>query len=269
MQNKLVVTVLFVLLLVPIVVLAKELPIFYIDSVSPNPAVYGQTVTFKGHGYDQDGSIIAYDWGSSLDGHLSDQANFSTNKLSVGTHKIFFTVKDNDGQWSGMLSITLVVKPVPTQEPEQPPEQAQEIEIEPRLEISPSVEMLAPDSLILYQNRTTVAKIFIKNIGDVRDTYDVLISGIEWAETGNQSFAIEAGKSITVDLYLSPSNAGDFSVQIAVSSKNYENVKDISTISLKVKEPIVEVEKNFFLYTLITGIAIISIIALVFLYPKP
>ncbi|MEM2388529.1 MAG: Ig-like domain-containing protein, partial [Candidatus Thermoplasmatota archaeon] len=52
-------------------------PIAYIDSISPNPANYGQAVNFVGHGSDSDGTIVEYNWRSSIDGFLSNQASFS------------------------------------------------------------------------------------------------------------------------------------------------------------------------------------------------
>jgi len=39
-------------------------PTAYIDSISPNPATRGQSVSFGGHGADSDGSIAAYRWRS-------------------------------------------------------------------------------------------------------------------------------------------------------------------------------------------------------------
>jgi hypothetical protein len=75
-------------------------PIAYIDSISPNSAMQGDTVTFTGHGVDFDGNIVAYNWASSIDGFLSDQASFSTSTLSLGEHTIYFKVQDNNGVWS-------------------------------------------------------------------------------------------------------------------------------------------------------------------------
>jgi len=89
----------------------NKLPTAYIDSVSPNPAYKGQTVWFSGHGTDPDGSIVTYEWRSSIDGFLSSSSSFSTSSLSVGTHTIYFRVKDNAGAWSPEATITLKVKP--------------------------------------------------------------------------------------------------------------------------------------------------------------
>lgn len=37
-------------------------PTAIIDSISPAPAMQGQTITFTGHGADSDGTIVAYNW---------------------------------------------------------------------------------------------------------------------------------------------------------------------------------------------------------------
>lgn len=88
------------------------LPTAYIDSISPSPATQGATVTFTGHGTDPDGTVVAYNWRSSIDGQLSSSASFSTSILSVGTHTIYFKVEDNNGSWSSEVSTTLVINTV-------------------------------------------------------------------------------------------------------------------------------------------------------------
>ncbi len=84
-------------------------PVAYIDSITPNPSVQGQTVQFKGHGYDEDGSITICEWSSSIDGLLSDSCSFETSKLSAGKHTIYFRVRDDKGAWSNTASLTLNV----------------------------------------------------------------------------------------------------------------------------------------------------------------
>jgi PKD repeat protein len=85
------------------------LPSAYIDSMSPNPADSGASVSFSGHGSDSDGTIAGYSWDSSINGHLSDSASFSTAALSGGTHTISFSVKDDDGAWSSVVTQSLAV----------------------------------------------------------------------------------------------------------------------------------------------------------------
>ena len=92
-------------------------PIAYIDAISPQAASQGEQISFNGHGADSDGSIVAYNWRSSIDGQLSTSDSFSTPSLSIGAHTIFFKVKDSDGQWSVEVASTLTVT-----KPNKPPE---------------------------------------------------------------------------------------------------------------------------------------------------
>ena len=87
-------------------------PTAYIDSISSNPATQGETVTFTGHGDDPDGSIVAYNWRSSIDGQLNTSASFSRSTLSVGTHTIYFKMQDNNGTWSNEVSKILTINPL-------------------------------------------------------------------------------------------------------------------------------------------------------------
>ncbi|MBE0426200.1 MAG: putative Ig domain-containing protein [Nitrospirae bacterium] len=90
-------------------------PTAYIDSITPNPALPGETVSFSGHGTDADGNIAAYQWESSINGLLSNLASFSKSDLSAGTHTISFRVQDNEGAWSAPVTQTLVVGTIPTE----------------------------------------------------------------------------------------------------------------------------------------------------------
>jgi hypothetical protein len=91
--------------------LSNQLPTAYIVSITPNPAVAGQEVTFIGNGSDPDGWITRYRWTSSIDGWLSGLWNFSTSSLSVGVHSITFDVQDNYNEWSSPFSASFEVKP--------------------------------------------------------------------------------------------------------------------------------------------------------------
>ena len=97
-----------------------QVPVAYIDSISPNPATQGtHTVSFTGHGTDPDGSVVGYNWRSSKDGQLSTSSSFSkaASGLSVGTHTIYFKVKDDDGAWSTEVTSILTISSAP--QPEQ------------------------------------------------------------------------------------------------------------------------------------------------------
>jgi len=94
-------------------------PVAYVDSISPNPVVQGQTVNFNGHGTD-DGTIIGWEWRSSKDGVLSNSEDFSSSSLSVGTHTIKFGVKDDDDKWSEYVERTLKITLPESQENQKP-----------------------------------------------------------------------------------------------------------------------------------------------------
>jgi len=89
----------------------NQRPVAYIDSASPNPAVYGQEVSFSGHGTDPDGdgTVVGYNWRSSMDGPLSSYSSFDTSSLSLGSHIIYFKVKDTSGDWSDEKTISLTI----------------------------------------------------------------------------------------------------------------------------------------------------------------
>jgi len=83
-----------------------------IDTVSPNPAEPGQAVHFAGHGECSRGhNITAYEWKSSRDGIIGNQASFDRSDLSVGSHDISLRVQCSEGTWSDWAawSVPLVV----------------------------------------------------------------------------------------------------------------------------------------------------------------
>ncbi|MFC1676088.1 PKD domain-containing protein [Planctomycetota bacterium] len=88
-------------------------PAAFIDSIVPNPASVGQTVTFDCHGEDSDGNVAAYSWESSIDGNLSDANTFSTSQLSLGEHTIILTVYDDKGLASDPVAENLTVEEAP------------------------------------------------------------------------------------------------------------------------------------------------------------
>jgi len=92
-------------------------PIAYQPTIYPNPATYGDSVSFSGSGSDSDGYIAGYNWRSSIDGQLSTYSEFSTSNLSVGTHTIYFKVQDNEGAWSSEKIASLTINPTGNQEP--------------------------------------------------------------------------------------------------------------------------------------------------------
>ena len=69
---------------------------------------YGEAITFLGD-WSDDGQVIKYFWRSSIDGYLSDAIQFTKKNLSVGQHKIYLKVKDDDGEWSLEKSIDVII----------------------------------------------------------------------------------------------------------------------------------------------------------------
>jgi hypothetical protein len=88
-------------------------PVATITSISPSPAYEGDTVEFVGEATDPDpGDVIAaYKWTSDIDGLLNEEATFTTDTLSLGTHIISFEAQDGRGEWSEPATETLIVKP--------------------------------------------------------------------------------------------------------------------------------------------------------------
>jgi hypothetical protein len=90
----------------------NQVPVATINSIDPDPAVEGESVSFEGSGWDPDGSIVEYDWRSDVDGQLSSDPSFSTTDLSVGPYTIYFRVKDDKGTSSPEVSRTLTIDPL-------------------------------------------------------------------------------------------------------------------------------------------------------------
>ncbi len=87
------------------------LPIAQIDAILPATATSGSTITFSGHGTDIDGTITSYEWRSNIDGFLSNLQSFTSPTLSVGTHIVYFKVKDSALEWSDETSGAVVITP--------------------------------------------------------------------------------------------------------------------------------------------------------------
>jgi hypothetical protein len=82
----------------------KTKPVANNMSISHTDTNNETSISFSGSGYDPDGgSITDYNWRSSIDSYLNDQASFS-KKLSVGNHTIYYKVKDDEGVWSDEIS---------------------------------------------------------------------------------------------------------------------------------------------------------------------
>jgi parallel beta-helix repeat protein len=87
----------------------NQAPIASIDEITPNPAIQGESVIFRGHGTDDDGVITAYKWTSSKDGTIGTTSSFIRSNLSSGTHTIYFQVKDAT-EWSTQIVSSLTIQ---------------------------------------------------------------------------------------------------------------------------------------------------------------
>lgn len=121
-------------------------PFAIIESISPDFAIEGEDVFFKGNYTDFENNIKEILWKSDIDEFLSDKIDFSINNLSVGEHTITFKVKDNYGVWSKeVISKLEIIKRLP------------------KLEI---LEIINQESALENQNVTINVK--IKNIGYIQ-----------------------------------------------------------------------------------------------------
>ena len=59
---------------------SNELPVAYIDAITPPTITVGEDATLQGHGIDTDGTIVAYRWRSNIDGPLGVNASIVTNE---------------------------------------------------------------------------------------------------------------------------------------------------------------------------------------------
>jgi len=92
----------------------NENPIATIDSISPNPADEGETVHFRGHGTDSDGTVEAWEWSSDIDGVFATTEDTDYSGLSTGTHTISYRVQDDSDDWSEYDTDTLEINKKPT-----------------------------------------------------------------------------------------------------------------------------------------------------------
>lgn len=93
-----------------ITIRAGPRPDAHIRSIAPSPAKVGENILFQGLGLDN-GNLTRYEWRSNLDGELYNGTsdNFTLDDLSLGNHRIYFMVQDEDGLWSQEVDRQLAV----------------------------------------------------------------------------------------------------------------------------------------------------------------
>ena len=95
----------------------RERPTAMIESITPNPALLNDTITFSAAPFDcRCGVITEYVWRSDRNGDLftGEHHEFSTSGLNPGEHTIFLKVKDSYGIWSEEDSADLLMNMQPT-----------------------------------------------------------------------------------------------------------------------------------------------------------
>lgn len=89
-----------------------EIPIAIIDSILPNPALYNETIAFKGHGHDNE-RVIRYKWHSNISEIIYEgtESNFTIKNMVAGNHTITFQVQNGIGTWSRPVKSFLMILP--------------------------------------------------------------------------------------------------------------------------------------------------------------
>ena len=95
---------------------ANQPPTAVIDTILPKNTEEDFPILFRGHGQDQDGSIIAYEWKRWNDVVFGSQPVFVTTlpQSPEFGNIISFKVQDNDSAWSDAVTQSVTVLPVGT-----------------------------------------------------------------------------------------------------------------------------------------------------------
>ncbi len=103
----------------PLIVPWNLAPKAWIDSISPNPVIKRENVTFAGNGSDSDGRVVTYIWSSNRQGtfYNGPPAVFNYSGMKKGEHQITFKVIDNEDKASKTKRWNLTVLPVPNVRP--------------------------------------------------------------------------------------------------------------------------------------------------------
>ena len=101
---------------VSMVLLVHPVPRVTSMSIVPVFQHSGSPVVFYARGNVDGGSIVKYNWSSSLDGYMGNESEFSSRELSNGTHVISVHALDDKGIWSDERSMTITVNGRPRAE---------------------------------------------------------------------------------------------------------------------------------------------------------
>ncbi len=96
----------------PSLPILPDRPVAHIDPIQRKSTSQGTTIDFNGSGTPRGGAqIVGYKWYDDMGNELSEGNHFSKSDLAFGKHKVFFTVKDNFGQWSDPVTIEVILLP--------------------------------------------------------------------------------------------------------------------------------------------------------------
>jgi len=216
----------------------NERPIASISLIEPTETTIGEEVVFHGYGTDPDGTIIGYHWRSSIDGELSQQSSFSKTSLSVGSHTIYFKVKDNQNLWSFEDIVLLTVQETTS-------------------------EKLNPVSDFNYTSQGTVNSSLLFD-GSISYDTDGIITSYEWdfgdntTGTGkiiSHSYAANGNYSITLTVTDNEGQQHTTTTTISILSNSSSDTNDEINQDQKLEIP----------WILIVGIVVAAIIFSLFL----
>ena len=165
----------------------------------------GDSVNFQSVNNDAEGSVTS-SWSSSLDGTISNSANFSTTTLSVGVHSITVTVTDSDGATASASITHTVTDPVNN---------------------PPVATISSPNTNVVIDIGDS-----INLVGSATDVEDGTIPNANLSWSSNLDGALGTGSSVS-NVVLS--NVGTHSIQLTASDSGGAN--GVATITVVVNGP--------------------------------
>ncbi len=122
-------------------------PVAQILSAEPNPTIPGKPVTFEGKGMDSDGNVVEmiWDFGDGKKESVKGAYSKVTHSYSKpGEYKVVLRVKDNKGELSPPISLTIFVSSPPPPPPKNRPPVIEKVEYSPtKIEVGQEVEFRA------------------------------------------------------------------------------------------------------------------------------
>jgi len=199
-------------------------PVATIQSVSPNPTLVGEIITFSGSGVD-DGTITRYIW--TIDGievYNDTQPEFTHSDLALGEHSITLWVQDDYGLLSEPSFETVKI-------------------------VQLGVKIDGPkDQVNVRAGNETSVSLMIINTGGLVDSYQLEVISIdenfqrkrEWISTLETILVeLDPGENVTVDLHVSINgsvSSGEYGISIRAVSMRDAGVEDTTILTFFVNE---------------------------------